>query len=251
MRSRRTFGRGPKSVVVEPIADGVWVVRGGFPKKVMNVYLLADDGGVTVFDAGIHDMAEGVKAAAAELGGIKRVVLGHAHEDHRGSAPHLDAPVYCHEADRSYAESPLRPYTDYFDMGKIEPRHLRFLYPRLLRMWDGGPCEIAGTVAEGDEIAGFRVVHLPGHAPGLIGLWRESDRLALVSDTFYTLDPMKISSPFGPPRLPHRAFNQDDEVARASLRKLAELDPAAAWPGHANPATGDVSAQLVRAAEQT
>ena len=49
--------------------------------------------------------------------------------------------------------------------------------------------QIAGTVKEGDEIAGFKVIHLPGHAPGLIGLWRESDRLALISDCFYTLDP--------------------------------------------------------------
>ena len=37
--------------------------------------------------------------------------------------------------------------------------------------------------------AGFKVMHLPGHAPGLIGLFRETDRLALVSDCFYTLDP--------------------------------------------------------------
>ena len=45
--------------------------------------------------------------------------------------------------------------------------------------------KIDDTVAEGDEVAGFRVHHFPGHAPGLIGLWRESDRLALVSDTVY------------------------------------------------------------------
>ncbi|MFL5862157.1 MAG: hypothetical protein ACJ780_15480 [Solirubrobacteraceae bacterium] len=39
----------------------------------------------------------------------------------------------------------------------------------------------AGTVAEGDEIAGFEVVDPPGHAPGLIGLFRRSDGLALIS----------------------------------------------------------------------
>ncbi len=48
--------------------------------------------------------------------------------------------------------------------------------------------KIAGTVSEGDEVAGFKVIELPGHAPGLIALWRESDRLALVSDCFYTID---------------------------------------------------------------
>ena len=33
------------------------------------------------------------------------------------------------------------------------------------------------------------------------------------------------------------------------MRKLAALEPAAAWPGHAKPVTGDVRAQLERAAE--
>ncbi len=31
----------------ERVADGVWLVRGGFPAKMMNVYLIEDDGGVT------------------------------------------------------------------------------------------------------------------------------------------------------------------------------------------------------------
>ena len=96
-------------------------------------------------------------------------------------------------------------------------------------------------------MAGFKVVHLPGHAPGLIGLWRESDRLALVSDCFYTLDPQ--TGRHGPPRVPHAAFNQDTEQARASIRKLAALEPAAAWPGHAEPVTGDVAGTLRRVAD--
>ena len=80
----------------EPVADGVWVLRGGVPSRTMNVYLLADDGGVTVFDAGIEAMVPAIATAAARLGGVRRVVLGHADADHRGSAPGLDAPVYCH-----------------------------------------------------------------------------------------------------------------------------------------------------------
>ncbi len=58
---------------------------------------------------------------------------------------------------------------------------MRWIYPILLRRWDGGAVKIAGTVSEGDEVAGFQVIHFPGHAPGLIGLWRESDRVAIVS----------------------------------------------------------------------
>ena len=105
---------------------------------------------------------------------------------------------------------------------------------------------IEGTVSEGDEVCGFRVVDLPGHAPGLIGLWREEDRLALTSDAFYTLDPQ--TTRYGAPRVAHAAFTQDESRARESMRKLAALEPAAAWPGHANPLTSDVRGQLERAA---
>jgi glyoxylase-like metal-dependent hydrolase (beta-lactamase superfamily II)/predicted ester cyclase len=228
----------------ERIAEGVWVLRGGVP-KVMNVYLIEDDGGVTVFDAGIADMTAAVASAAARLGGIKRVVLGHADADHRGAAPGLQAPVYCHPAEREAAESP-EPYRPYFDRSKLDVRGRTVLW-RLLTTWDGGAVPIAGTVDEGDEIAGFKVVNLPGHAPGLIGLFRESDRLALVSDTVYTLDPQ--SGRKEPAHVPHPAFNQDTEQARESIRKLAALDPTSVWAGHADPVTGDVNAQLERAAD--
>ncbi|HTU88370.1 MAG TPA: MBL fold metallo-hydrolase, partial [Solirubrobacteraceae bacterium] len=224
-------------------AEGVWLVRGGIPKT-MNVYLLDDGGAVTVFDAGVSDMTTAVGGAGARLGGIKRVVLGHADADHRGAAPGLGVPVYCHPAERAAAESPSH-YRDYFDRSKLDPRGRTVLW-RLLPSWDGGPVEIAGTVDEGDEIAGFRVVHLPGHAPGLIGLFRESDRLALVSDAIYTVDPQ--SGRKQPAHVPHPAFNQDTEQARESIRKLAGLDPATVWAGHSEPVTGDVKAQLERAA---
>jgi glyoxylase-like metal-dependent hydrolase (beta-lactamase superfamily II)/ketosteroid isomerase-like protein len=227
----------------ERIAEGVWLVRGGVP-KVMNVYLIEDDGGVTVFDAGISGMAAPIAAAAARLGGIRRVVLGHADADHRGAAPGLNAPVYCHPDDREAAES-AETYRPYWDRSKLDMRGRTVLW-RLIPTWDGGPLEIAGTVEEGDEVAGFRVVHLPGHAPGLIGLFRESDRLALVSDTVYTLDPQ--SGRREPAHVPHPAFNQDTDQALASIGKLAALDPTTVWAGHADPVTGDVRAQLERAA---
>src|SRR5207244_3758265 len=101
------------------------------------------------------------------LGGINRVVLGHAHPDHRGAAPGLGAPVFCHPEDKGDAEGDGGAH--YFRVSELEKPHARFLTPWLLKRWDGGPVEIAGTVEEGDEVAGLEVLHLPGHAPGLIG----------------------------------------------------------------------------------
>ena len=239
-RVRRRFTGGEP----EQVAEGVWRVQGRDPAK-CNVYLVRDAGGVLLFDAGARIMTRAVAAAAARLGGLTRIVLGHGHTDHRGTAPAFDVPVLCHADDVGDAEG--SGGWRYWDPD------LRFL-PRIHRpahkllhakVWDGGPVSISGTVAEGDDVAGFEVVHLPGHAPGMIALWRASDRLALSSDAFYTID---LWGRDVPPRLPIAGYNLDTEQACASLRKLAALGPAAAWPGHAQPVTGDVRAQLERAA---
>jgi hydroxyacylglutathione hydrolase len=113
-------------------------------------------------------------------------------------------------------------------------------------VWHGGPVHVDGTVREGDRLADFEVVDLSGHAPGLIGLWRERDRVALVSDCFYMTD---MHGRPHPPSVPLDAYNLDTAQARRSIRKLAELRPAIACPGHLGPLTGpDVVAQLEAAA---
>jgi hydroxyacylglutathione hydrolase len=233
----------PKVVTV---ADGVWLVQGGFPAKNMNVYLIKDGEGVLCFDAGIKAMKRQIGPVAAGLGGLTRVILGHGHPDHRGAAPSLGVPVFCHAAEVSDAEGDGGAH--YFDFSQLEFVPARFFMPLLLRIWDGGPVKIEGTIAEGDEVGGFRVLHFPGHAPGQIGLWRESDRLAIVSDTLYTLDPQTGIK--GAPRVPHNGFNKDTDQARASIRKLAALDPRAVWLGHADPLMGsNLRSDLERVAE--
>lgn len=225
------------------VAEGVWVVQGQ-PGR-CNVYLIEDEGGVIVFDAGARTMTRAVARAGARLGGIKRIVLGHGHTDHRGTAPGLQVPVWCHPDEVQDAEGSGGWRYWPSDLAGLPPgsRQLQKILHRYA--WDDGPVQIAGTVAEGDEIAGFQVVHLPGHAPGLIGLWRESDRLALVTDCFYTIDMWGRSCP---PKVPVDTYNYDTEQARASMCKLAQMEPAAAWPGHAKPLTGDVRGQLLKAA---
>jgi hydroxyacylglutathione hydrolase len=228
------------------VAEGVWVVQGQ-PGR-CNVYLLEDEGQVTLFDAGARTMTRSLAAAGAKLGGIRRIVLGHAHTDHRGSAPGLGAPVYCHPAEVEDAEG--SGGFRYWPEGLVGlPLWMRILHKAMHRYaWDGGPVKVEGTVVEGDEIAGFKVIELPGHAPGQIGLWRESDRLAIVSDCFYTLDMLGRDTA---PHIPEPTYNYDTDEARASMRKLAALEPAAAWAGHAKPLTGDVRSQLELAADQS
>jgi glyoxylase-like metal-dependent hydrolase (beta-lactamase superfamily II)/predicted ester cyclase len=228
----------------EAIAAGVWVLRGGLSRRT-NVYLIEDGGGLTVFDAGSAQMTDAIRAAGARLGGIRRVILGHADCGVRGGAARLEAPIYCHPHERLAAEA-ATPYRDYWDLSLLRS-WARPLYPRLLAAWDGGPLDLAGTVDEGDEVAGFRVLHLPGHAPGLIALHRAEDGVALVSDLLYTLNPETGLATDA--HVPNPAFNLDTDQARESIRRLAELTPTVVWPAHSRPVSGDdVELQLQRAA---
>ena len=223
---------------MERVADGVWRVTKGFPLRI-NAYLVEEEGGVAVFDAGHRPMGKALRRAADERGGATRVILGNAHADHRGGARAIGAPVHCHADERADVEGDGGAH--YFDYGKL-PVFARPLTPRLMSAWDDGPVEVAATLAEGDAVGEFRVVHLPGHGPGCIGLWRESDRLAITNDCFALFDPA-MPRP-GQPRIPHPAFNWSTDRCRESIAKLAALEPATAWPGHYGPLTGDVAAQL-------
>ena len=224
------------------IAEGVWVLQG--EPAHCNVYLIEDEGGATLFDAGARTMTRAVASAGARLGGIRRIVLGHGHTDHRGTAPALGAPVLCHpdEVEDAEGSGGFRYWPEGLAGLSTPQRQIHRILHRAA--FDGGPVSISQTVREDDEVAGFRVVELPGHAPGLIALWREADRLALVSDCFYTVDLWGRESEA---KVPAHVYNYDTEQARASILRLAELEPAAAWPGHGNPATGDVRTRLERA----
>ena len=217
-------------------------------QKLTNVYLLEDEGGVTLYESGSVNMAGAIERAAAERGGIKRIVLSHAHADHRGGAARIQAPVLCHPDERPGAESDGW-MKDGFDLSRIRNPLVRVMTPGALRGMDGGPVEITGTLTAGDRVAGFEVLHLPGHTPGLIGLWRESDRLAIVSDAVFAWNPFSLSAMSGRVRLPPPPVRPDDAAARASLRKIAALEPSALWLGHYGPIIGDVVAQLDRAAQ--
>ena len=143
---------------LERVADGVWLLRGGVPRT-MNVYLLEDEGGgVTLFDAGIRQMTHAIATAAAPLGGINRVVLGHADVDHRGAAPGLGAPVFCHEAEVAAAE-------DRRSAARL-PRDREARRPGALGL--PAPARLLGRRAGGDrrhDRRGRRRLRVPGRAP--------------------------------------------------------------------------------------
>ena len=86
---------------------------------------------------------------------------------------------------------------------------------------------MARHLHEGDEVAaGFVVLATPGHTPGHLSLWRESDRTLIWGDVFFNL-----------PRLgpPPALLTVDADRNRESMLRLAELRPALALFGHGRP----------------
>ena len=211
------------------------------------MYLIEDDGGVTLFDAGARTMTRAVASAGAKLGGIRRVVLGHGHTDHRGAAPALGVPVLCHPDEVQDAEG--SGGFRYWPQGLAGlPTPLRHAPPPAapLRLGRRAGEDRGHGRARARRSRASRSCDLPGHAPGQIGLWRESDRLALSSDCFYTLDMWGRDSA---PQLPERDLQLRH---RAGAREHPQARRARAGGGVARPRqAGDRrrARQLERAAD--
>ncbi len=227
---------------VRQIAPGVRLVRVGAPFG-SHVYLIDSPDGPIAFDAGIK--GTGMEILAAAGGRVERVILSHSHVDHRGGARELGAPIYCHHDELADAEGDGG--RRYSDLSLIQNDQVREMLPPLHDAFDGGPVPITGTITDGEQIAGFDVIHIPGHAPGQIALFREADRLLLAADAVYTLD--VETGQHGSARVPHPFSNWDTELARESIRLLIPLQAASVWTGHAQPLTDeDIAGQLERAA---
>jgi hydroxyacylglutathione hydrolase len=175
-------------------------------------------------DAGTARRARGI---LAELDGrsVAAHALTHAHPDHFGSSHEvceaLGIPLWCGERDAAVAEGQRRP----------EPGESRLA--GLLRrqpMPDAHP--VARRLTEGDEVAGFTVLDTPGHSPGHVAYWRESDRTLILGDVLFNLSLPTLKPGL---REPYRPITPDPARNRASARRLAELRPELILFGHGPP----------------
>jgi glyoxylase-like metal-dependent hydrolase (beta-lactamase superfamily II) len=200
------------------IADGLWQLA-GFPPDWFNVYLAGD----VLIDAGTRWALPRIRR---QLRGrrVRLLALSHCHPDHQGSAAELcrrlGVPLACHEADAPAVEG----------HGPMLPDH--WLMRLGLRVWAGPPWPVGRVLHDGDEVAGFRVVHAPGHTPGHVVFFRAADRVALAGDLLANAHALA-----GRPwlREPPAILSADVAENRRSVRLLAGLGPALVCFGHGPP----------------
>ena len=148
---------------------------------------------------------------------ISAHALTHAHPDHQGSShaicTRLGIPLWCGEGDVPAMEAP----------GGVSASLPPGIVNRLQeRFWTGPPHPVARALVEGDEVAGFTVLESPGHSPGQVAYWRESDRVLILGDV---LNNMNVFTGIPGLHEPPARFTTDPARNRRSARRLAELRP--------------------------
>jgi glyoxylase-like metal-dependent hydrolase (beta-lactamase superfamily II) len=203
---------------VKRLADGLYQLR-GFPPDAINVYLMED----VLVDAATRHAGRRI---SRQIRGhrVSAHALTHAHPDHQGASREiceaLDIPLWCGSHDSEAME------TGVFQQ---ERRPIN----RLIEWaWAGPPHPVARRLEEGDEVAGFRVLHVPGHSPGHVAYWRESDRVLVLGDVLNNID---VATGRRGLREPKGVFTPDPPRNRESARRLAALEPALVCFGHGAP----------------
>ena len=197
---------------MQEIAPGVWHLS-GFPRNAVNTYLLGD----VLVDAGSAIDGRRILRQLRDRA-LAAHTLTHAHLDHAGSSHRvceaLGIPLWCGAGDVEAVESGRQVWPG----GKRR------------RGWHGHP--VARGLHEGDEVAGFTVLGTPGHAPGHVSYWRETDRVLVCGDVVWGFNPLTLR---GAPREPFALATPDPPLNRASARRLAGLRPALVCFGHGPP----------------
>ncbi len=198
------------------------------PRNGINAYVIGD----VIVDAGLASSAKKiVKAVQGRT--IRAHALTHAHVDHAGGSRRLvDALELALWA----------PAGDAGDVRSGEPAVREGRAKGLMTFASGfDGVEVARELREGDEVAaGFVVVEAPGHSPGQIAYWRESDRTLLTGDVFTN---MNLFTTVVGLHMPPDLVTIDPARNRESARKVAGLAPNVVGFGH-GPVLRDAAPKL-------
>jgi glyoxylase-like metal-dependent hydrolase (beta-lactamase superfamily II) len=205
------------------------------------VYLIEDPDGLTIIDAGVGSAApkilQQLEAAGRQAQEVKRILITHAHPDHVGGLPELQAATGA----AVIASALERPVIEGQQMIQGPPPErmptlLRWMPPPTMRF---KPTPVARTVAEGDRLdevmGGLEILETPGHSPGHLSFWQPEQRIVFCGDVLMRL---------GGLRLPIAAFTTDMDEDKRSIRKLAALQPRMVCFGHGLPLYRDTAATL-------
>lgn len=193
---------------VKKVSEHIWSLKTWMIIPI-HVWIVVDEDGVTLVDAGIPMMAKGILKYLNQLeaGPLKRIVLTHGHSDHVGAIKTIltetKVPVYAHPIEIPYMEGDL-------------------LYPRRKKLEQNVEKKITQPLQADEQgrlksIAGLTPYLTPGHSPGHVVYYHEQDQVLLAGDLF--------TSKNGKLHQPMSLFTADMAEAVRSSSIVEQLKP--------------------------
>jgi glyoxylase-like metal-dependent hydrolase (beta-lactamase superfamily II) len=219
-----------------------------------NVYVLGKKE-LTLIDPGpgiggaIDRIIEGIESSGLNINDIQRILITHGHMDHYGLTTRIrekiDHPieVFLHPEDswrvtpeffeKKQWNSELESIIELTDIPREE-------FGRIKRRINGyysiaGPIENVSKIEDNDEFKGdgyhLRVIHAPGHSPGLCCFYEMRNKVLFSGDHILKhITPNPLIS-LNRERLRDKKY-QSLMAYKSSLEKVSKLDVRYVFPGH-------------------
>jgi glyoxylase-like metal-dependent hydrolase (beta-lactamase superfamily II) len=211
--------------------------------RLINWYLVAEDDGVILIDAGApayrSQLEPGLAQLRRSISDVRAVVLTHGDADHKGFAEklrrELQVPIYVHSADEKLTRT-----------GQGRKRERSFApYLRHAATWKsfagfvrgGRPIHVeeVETYEDGEvlDVPGRpRATHAPGHSPGCAALHFQARSLLFVGDVLFEYN---VLTGRRGPQVGPAGFNESSDQALGSLARLEGVEAKTILFGHGDP----------------
>jgi glyoxylase-like metal-dependent hydrolase (beta-lactamase superfamily II) len=223
-----------------------------YTDQIVNVACIGTPGGPepwVLVDAGMPGPGDDIlQMCAGRFGNASKpaaIILTHGHFDHVGAIVDLittwNVPVYAHPLEFPFLTGQQAyPEPDVTVEGGM--------LAKISRLYPNEPIDIREALKPLPEdgsipfAPGWRWIHTPGHSPGQVALFRDSDRVLISADAFITVRQDSFYKVLvqqrevnGPPRY----LTTDWPSAEDSVRRLAALNPEVVVPGHGEAMEGE------------
>jgi len=220
-------------MVMAQLASNVYQIDG---VAGANAFLLVGET-LTLVDTGWPGNGRAIGTFVQTLGRqvreITRLLVTHAHPDHAGSLAELQrltgAKVYAHPAEAAVLSGAI-PLP-------LPPRAVRRLIGPLEANDPLPAVNVDRELTDGLVLdGGVRVLHTPGHTRGSVSFLVEESGVLLAGDLFVQTN--------GRLHVPPASFHEDAAQARASVRRLADLEFDILGCGHGPPVLSGAAARV-------
>lgn len=226
------------------ITDGIFQLRAIGAR----VTVLAQQGEAILVDSGLpgssHFISRGLSEYGYSLDRVSRIVITHAHPDHSGGLAELVDKncinVAVHESEADIVEGALPAPSPF------RSPWLASITSPFVSLLTGSPVPVEQRLKDGDRIpfpTEVRVVHLPGHTPGSIGLYLPKKRVVIVGDALQHKFGWRLYPPAP-------GVTRCSRTAMRSLEKLLSLDFNTICFSHFPPLGKDARGALRRMIQQ-